>query len=149
MSRRHDLRNIKDHLTYTASELATTLNVARSTVSHWTTDGLKPIERKRPYLYAAYDIKAYIESIAKPRQPLELGEIFCVACKVGRLPKENGAIYRPRSVNSGDLIGVCPVCNRDMFRRTKLADIIGRKFAQLDVRFEDATAPILRDRAAS
>lgn len=119
MSRRHDIRRIKSHLTYTASEIAITLDVNIRTVRKWTKDGLNPLSRERPFVFAPDDIRAFLRSIEKDRQPCAENEIFCVACKVPRVPVEGSVRTVSRNELDSDRVGECPKCGRKIYRRNK------------------------------
>lgn len=123
MSRRHDLRRIKAHLSYTSFELAAALHVNIGTIRVWTREGLKPIPGIWPYLFAPADIRAFLERRMKPRRRLAAGELLCVACKEHRKPAEGMVDLMRTSATSADLVGTCPVCGRRMHRRAKLATL--------------------------
>ncbi|HEV2816240.1 MAG TPA: helix-turn-helix domain-containing protein [Allosphingosinicella sp.] len=147
MSRRHDLRRIKAHWSYTAVELAETLRVCLSTIRVWTREGLRPIEGTWPYLFAAADIVAFLKSREQPRQPLKPGEIFSVAVRGPRVPADGVVDLVSRSATSADIVGRCPDTGRRIHRRvclSRLAEALGT----LKVRWEDATVPIGSDRIA-
>jgi hypothetical protein len=136
VSRRHDLRRIKAHLSYTSFELADTLDVGISTIRVWTREGLRPIPGIWPYLFAAADIRAFLERRMKPRRTLAPGEMLCVACKQHRRPTDGVVDLLVRSATSGDLVGSCPVCNRRMHRRAKLAGLADA-LGTLKLRYEN------------
>jgi hypothetical protein len=147
MSRRHDLRRIKAHLSYTSFELADALHVNIGTIRVWTREGLKPIPGIWPYLFAPADIRAFLERRMKPRRRLAAGELLCVACKEHRRPAEGMVDLMRRSATSADLVGNCPVCGRRMHRRARLAaleDALGT----LKLRYQDGSVPIRINGAA-
>lgn len=147
MSRRHDLRRIKAHLSYTAFELADALDVNISTIRAWTREGLKPIPGIWPYLFAPADIRAFLERRMKPRRRLAAGELLCVVCKEHRRPAEGTVDLMRRSATSADLVGVCPVCGTRMNRRANLAEL-AEALGNLKLRYQDGSVPISINGAA-
>ena len=145
MSRRHNVRRIKAHWTYTAVELADTLHVNITTVRHWKREGLLPIPATWPHLFAASEIVAFLNRKNKPRHPLSPGEIYCVACKKVRRPAGDVVRITPRSETHGAMVGRCPTCGREIFRCVRLAEI-EEKSGFLKVRYENGQAPICSDR---
>lgn len=141
MSRRHDLRRIKAHLSYTSLELADALDVGIGTIRVWTREGLKPIPGIWPYLFAAADIRAFLERRMKPRRALAPGEMLCVACKEHRQPAGGVVDLLVRCATSGDLVGACPVCDRRMHRRARLVGLVDA-LGTLKLRYEDGSVPI-------
>lgn len=147
MSRRHDLRRIKQHRSYTALELCDTLRINIGTVRTWTRDGLRPLPGTWPYLFAAADIVAFLEARIQPRQPLEPGEIHSIACRSNVVPADGIVDLVRRSATSGDLIGGCPRTGKRIFRRVRLSSL-EEALGDLKVRCEDETIPIPEARRA-
>jgi hypothetical protein len=147
VSRRHNLRLIKRHWSYTAAELAATLNVTITTVRIWTGAGLRPIPGTRPYLYTAADIVTFLKNREQPRQPLGPGEIYSVAARAPRVPAGGVVEIVPRSPTSADLVGICPDTGRRIYRRIRLA-MLAEVLGPLKVRFGDDKAPISSSRVS-
>ena len=140
MSRRHDLRRIKAHWSYTAQELAETLKVCISTVRHWTRAGLRPLPKTWPYLYAAADIVAFLRAREQPRQPCGPGELYSVAVRGPRVPVGGVVDLVPRSATSADIIGICPDSGCRMHLRVRLSNL-STALGTLKVRCEDDSTP--------
>ncbi|HYD12859.1 MAG TPA: hypothetical protein VEC11_08425 [Allosphingosinicella sp.] len=140
MSRRHDVRRIKAHFTYSADELARTLDVNVRTVRKWKAEGLRPIEGLYPQVFAPQEIVRFIQARQQPRQPLAPGEIYCVACKRAQRPAGDVVNVVPRWSTNVDLVGVCPSCARHIYRRVSLGKLECDR-GTLGVRYEDGTAP--------
>lgn len=147
MARRHDLRRIKAHLSYTSFELADALNVNISTIRAWTREGLKPIPGIWPFLFAPMEIRAFLQRRMKPRRKLAAGELLCVVCKEHRTPGEGIVDLVRRSATSADLVGVCPVCDTRMHRRVSLA-ALADALGNLKLRYQDGSVPIRINGAA-
>lgn len=140
MARRYDHRRARAHRTYDAAEIAETFKASVGTVHGWRKrEGLKPIDDKRPYLFAGVEVKRFLTAKNRPRQQLSPGQFLCVACKAHRQPRHNQARVAPKTATSVNLIGECPVCGRANFRRTRIAQL-REKAGMLDLVFEDGTA---------
>src|SRR5690242_18530486 len=109
MSRRHDIRRVRDTWPYTRKELAETLNVRTTTISRWTSQGLKTVDNGRPILFRGPDVKEFLAARAKPRQPLSPGQLFCTPCKQPRSPADKRLHLIPRSPTTVDFNGPCSV----------------------------------------
>lgn len=138
MTRRYDTRRASASLSYTSEELADLFNVTVSTVYAWARDGLHPIDRKRPYLFAGVTVAAFLRGRNKPRQPLLDGQIFCVACKKPCYPRGAVADLVLRSPTAADVVGTCPSCFRRVFRRVRLCEL-PEKTSALILRHEDGS----------
>ena len=144
MSRRHDVRRAKQHLSYSVAEICETFRVGPTAVWRWRKAGLTPIEDRRPYLFHGSELARFLTARNKPRQPSGPGEIFCVACKRTISPLGNVASLMPLSGVTGNLIGKCPHCRRDCYRRVTLAEIAA-KAGTLTIYYEDGSAPFSED----
>lgn len=144
MTRRYDPRRALPHLSYTREQLAETFDVALTTIWLWMKKGLRPIDGRRPYLFAGGDVRKFLQGHNKPRQPTGPGEIFCVACKRATQPAGGVADFVPLSPTNGNIVGRCPKCSRRIFQRIR-KDEIARRFRNLTVRYEDAAVPVNTD----
>jgi hypothetical protein len=141
MSRRHDIRRVKLHLCYSAQELAELFRINIHTVRRWTRDGLQPIDRSYPYLYAGAVVAEFVRRRNKPRQPTGPGQIYCVACKSAITPAGGVVDLVPRSFTTADFVGTCPRCGRRAYQRVRLSEV-DAKAGRLRVRYEDGEVPI-------
>jgi hypothetical protein len=136
-NRRHNPRLAKANRTYSVPEAAGLYGVHKNTVRCWQRAGLEPIDRKRPVLFLGTTLAAFHQGRrAKAKQPLLPGEIYCVACRHAKTPAFGLADYVPITARLGNLVGLCPTCERLIFRRVnhdRLTQIAGH----LDVTFKD------------
>lgn len=139
MSRRHDPRRAKGHLTYDFVEIAKLYHVTVATARHWREEGLTPIDDRRPYLFAGSELARFITGKNKPREPLRPGQIYCVGCKRAADPVGNDALVRPMTPTSVQLIGRCPA-GHEIQVRVRIADL-PLKAGNLNLRYEDGAAP--------
>jgi len=121
-NRRPDRRRVKLLRSYTIDEVARTLGVHRNTVRHWIKAGLRVIDDKRPILILGSDLAEYLLRRREARrQPCRAGQMFCLKCRKPQEPAGRMADFAASSATSGALVGICPACNRLMYRRVSVA----------------------------
>ncbi len=123
MTRRHNLRLIKQHECYTASELAAVLKVNVGTVRRWSMEGLRPIERRRPFLFLGKHVADFLRARKPPPIKLAPGELLCVRCNAARLPCNLTVHLIPRGPTTVDFAGRCGTCDCGMLRRSRISEI--------------------------
>tara|TARA_R110000823_G_scaffold305771_1_gene427955 strand:+ start:2906 stop:3382 length:477 start_codon:yes stop_codon:yes gene_type:complete len=115
-------RKVKIHRSYTVDETARTLDVHKNTVRQWLKNGLSTIDDRRPLLILGSHLAAYLkERRANNKRPCKPGEIYCVRCRKPQRPAGNMADYEPLTATTGNLIGICPVCDTMIYRRVNYA----------------------------
>ena len=121
---------VKIHRSYTVEEAAALCGVHRNTVRQWLRSGLPSIDERKPLLILGRSLAEFLHARrALNKRPCKPGEIYCMRCREPRQPAGLDAIYRPRTVGLGDLIGLCQVCTCRMYRRvnfTNLASVRGQ-----------------------
>ena len=139
MGRRHpNHRLIKIHRTYTVEEAANALGLHKNTISRWTKQDLAVIDKRRPKLIHGETLVQFlIERRTKSKQPCQTGQIYCVACRAPKRPNGDMADYVRRSKGAGNLRGLCPDCDRLIYRRVSLA-ALDEVRGHLDVTFTRA-----------
>jgi excisionase family DNA binding protein len=123
MARRYNIRRVKIHRTYTPSEAAKLLGVHKHTVGRWIVSGLPLIERKRPYLIHGADLRTFLAARQPQKQPLRPGEMYCLGCRTPKRPAGDMADLVGRSATTGTLSGICPTCDRLMYRAVSLGAV--------------------------
>lgn len=125
MSRRlPNPRLAKIHRNYTVEEVASKFSVHRNTVRQWIKRGLPTSDDRRPLLILGADLVAFLRAQrAKNKRSCQPGEMYCVRCREPRAPAGDMADYLPVTATSGNLIGMCPVCDAMMYRRVSLAKL--------------------------
>jgi len=125
MRKRHPNPNlVKTHRNYTVEEAATLLDKHKNTVHNWIKDGLTTIDDKRPTLIHGRDLQAFIQiRRTKNKQTCKPGELYCMRCRIPKLPAGDMAEYTPVSEKVGNLIAICPDCHSIMNQRVSLARI--------------------------
>lgn len=147
-NRRPDRRRVKALRSYTIDEVARTLEVHRNTVRHWIKAGLPVIDDKRPILMLGADLAEFLlQRRDARRQPCRAGQMFCLKCRKPQEPAGRMADFVASSATSGALIGICPACNRLMYRRVsaaRLSEVAGALDVHLtraQPRIEDTASP--------
>ena len=109
---------VKLHHCYRIDEIARLCGVSRATVRSWLKLGLRTIDSRRPIMVRGSDLR---EFLARRRREAKTqcppGHLYCLKCRAPRLPAERMADYFPQHHGAGNLAGLCPVCERMMFRR--------------------------------
>lgn len=122
--RRVNPNRVKMHFSYTASELAECLRVHKNTVRNWQRQGLNPIDDCRPFLFQGETVRTFLkERRASRKRPCAPCTIYCLSCREPRRPALGMVEYQPLRPTSGNLRGICEVCETVMHRRIRFADL--------------------------
>jgi hypothetical protein len=122
--RRPNPRLAKIHRNYTVDEVATLFGVHKNSVRNWVKGGLPTNDGRRPMLILGRDLVAFLQAKrVKNKRPCQPGEIYCVRCRSVQKPAGAMADYQPLTPDSGNLIGICPVCESMMYRRTSFTQL--------------------------
>ncbi len=122
--RKIDARRIKIHRSYTISEAADRLGIHKNTVQQWLKSGLPHIREPRPVLILGEDLKYFLnERRQKARKPCPGGHLLCLKCREPRRPAAQMLDYVPITLTSGNLRGICEVCEAIICRRVALFNV--------------------------
>jgi len=136
---------VKIHRNYTVEDIARSFDLHKNTVRQWIKRGLPTIDKHRPALVLGRDLAAFLQAQRrKAKQPCLPGFIYCMKCRAPRAPAGDMAEYRPMNATGGNLIGICPDCDKMMYRRVNRARLDAVK-GNLDVSFTPAE-PRIRER---
>lgn len=137
MARRFYTRRVKIHRSYKTADLARLLGVHKKTVDRWIAAGLPVMGAKRSRLVHGEDFRAFTNSRKPTKQKGRSGDIWCVGCRAFKRPALNMAEYAARTALRGMLSGICPDCNRMIYRATTIAKL-QRDCGGLDVAYPQA-----------
>lgn len=145
--RRPNWRLVKLHRNYTVEEAAAALGRHPHTVRNWLGEGLPCVQGPRPQLILGPDLADFIRTkYFRPKQSCARNEFFCVRCTAPKVPAGEMADYVPLSQTYGNLRGICPTCDRFIYRRAALVRLeTMRRF--LDITIVEAE-PRLRERCS-
>ena len=122
--RHHNPRLAKIHRNYTVDEVSSLYGVHKNTVREWVRQGLPTNDDKRPMLILGRDLVVFLQSRRlKNKRPCKPGEIYCVRCRVPKIPAGDMADYQPVTETLGNLFGICPDCGVLMYRRVNLTKL--------------------------
>jgi hypothetical protein len=117
-------RLVKTHRNYSVEDIARLFGVHKNTVRTWLKQGLATIDDRRPMLILGRELSRFLqERRQKAKQSCGPGRIYCVACRAPKVPAGQMADCTIVSALAGNLCGICPDCNRLIYRRVNLAKI--------------------------
>lgn len=121
-ARRVNPRAVKQHRTYSVTELAACFGVHKNTVRHWQREGLKPLDGRRPVLFQGEAIRAFLlKRNAGRKCPCPPGTLYCFGCRAPRAPALGLVDYVCTNSLSGNIRAICATCGTVMHRRAKVA----------------------------
>ncbi len=116
-NQRHSTRHIKRRRLYDVRAAAKVLGASPSTIRHWARNGLTALAGIRPTAFRGVDIIDFFKTRdAARKQASGPGRIYCFKCRVPKPPAGGMVDYRPTTPKRGVLIGICPTCERLMYR---------------------------------
>jgi hypothetical protein len=111
MARRVRAARVKVHRNYTIEQAAETVGVTPQTVRSWIKQGLPVMAARRPYQILGCALREFLaRTEADRKQPLRIGEFFCLRCKTARPPALGMMDYSPLSPSHGRLSAFCAEC---------------------------------------
>jgi hypothetical protein len=111
-------RLAKIHRSYSVEEVSRLYAVHKNTVRNWLRQGLTAIDLLRPTVIRGVELRRFLtDRRARARQTCGPGRIFCLACRAPKMPAGNMAECVAVSETTGTLRGICPDCDRMIYRR--------------------------------
>src|ERR1700720_2105458 len=135
-------RLVKGHRDYSVEEIARLFALHKNTVRNWLRQGLAAIDARRPTLILGRELSRFLQDRRqKAKQVCGPGRIFCIACRAPKMPAGNMAECAPIGARAGNLCGICPDCDRLIYRRLNLSKIDAIR-GELEITFTKPTARI-------
>jgi hypothetical protein len=130
MGRRHpNPRLAKIHRSYSLEDVSRLFQIHKNTIRTWLRQGLKPIDDQRPMLLRGDELRRFLtERRARVKQVCGPGRIYCLPCRAPKAPAGNIAECIVASGTTGTLQGICPDCDRMIYRKvnpTKIEEVQG------------------------
>ena len=123
-SRHPNPRLVKIHRNYSVEDIARLFGIHKNTVRNWLKQGLAAIDDRRPILILGRELSRFLrERRQKAKKTCGPGRIYCIACRAPKVPAAKMAECIPTGPLAGNLCGICPDCERLIYRRVNLAKI--------------------------
>jgi hypothetical protein len=111
-------RLVKIHRSYSVEEIARLFKVHKNTVRSWLRQGLVAIDGQRPTIVPGQEIRRFLtERRRLAKRPCGPGRIYCLPCRAPKIPALDMAECVLSGGTTGTLQGICPDCNRMIYRR--------------------------------
>ena len=124
MSRSYRGVRLKSDRVYSVPELMEKYDVCRNTVTNWINSGLKPSDKRHPYVFrGAVVAKFFTDRAARFSSKLAPGEFKCFGCKLAVQPDASDVQQRPSEKNLIFLTGWCPACGTHIRKFGSDADL--------------------------
>lgn len=149
-SRRPNPRLAKIHRSYSVEEIARLYKVHKNTVRGWRKQGLRAIDSQRPTLVRGDELSRFLtERRTRAKHACDPGQIYCLPCRRAQNPAGGVADCVVASDKAATLQGICPDCNRMIYRRInfqKLETVRGDlevTITEARIRISDTARPIV------
>jgi hypothetical protein len=131
-------RLAKIHRSYSVEEVSRLYAVHKNTIRNWLRQGLTSIDGQRPTVIRGVELRRFLtDRRARAKQTCGPGRIFCLPCRAPKVPAGNMAECVVVSETNGTLRGICPACDRMIYRRVN-PQKLGTVRGDLDVTFTRA-----------
>jgi hypothetical protein len=135
---------VKIHRSYLVEEIAALFGLHKNTVRNWLKQGLPAVDSRRPTLILGRELSRFLQNRRqKAKQTCGPGRMYCIACRSPKVPAGQMAECTPSGPRTGNLCGICPDCDRIIYRRVNLTKIDAIRgdleitFAQPSTRIEE------------
>jgi hypothetical protein len=114
-------RLAKIHRSYSVDDISRLFKIHKNTVRNWLRQGLKPVDDQRPTLIRGQELQHFLaERRSRSKQTCGPGRIYCLPCRSPKVPAGKIADCIQTGDTIGTLQGICPECNRMIYRRVNL-----------------------------
>src|SRR5262249_50731422 len=108
----------KIHRSYSVEEVSRLFGVHKNTVRNWLQQGLTAIDEQLPTVIRGVDLRRFLtDRRTRAKQTCGPGRIYCLPCRAPKVPAGNIADCIQTGETTGTLQGICPDCNRMIYRR--------------------------------
>ena len=147
-SRHPNSRLAKIHRSYSVDEIARLFDIHKNTIRAWFKQGLEAIDGQRPTVVRGNEIRRFLSGRrAHAKRPSGPGRIYCLPCRAPKIPAGKMAECVSTSDTTGSLRGICPDCDRLIYRMVNPQKIdavrgdLDVTFTQAGIRIEEMTKP--------
>jgi hypothetical protein len=131
-------RLVKIYRNYSVEQIALLFGTHKNTIRKWLKEGLAAIDDQRPTLVLGHELSRFlIERRQNAKQSCGPGRIFCVACRAPKVPAGHMADCISTNGTMGNLCGICPDCDRLIYRRVNLVKLKHVR-GDLEITFREA-----------
>jgi hypothetical protein len=111
-------RLAKIHRSYSVEEVSRLFRVHKNTVRNWLRQGLTAIDEQRPTVIRGVELRRFLtDRRARSKHICGPGRIYCLPCRAPKVPAGRMADCIAMSPTTATLHGICPDCNRMIYRR--------------------------------
>jgi hypothetical protein len=119
----------KIHRSYSVEEVSRLFVIHKNTVRNWLRQGLSAIDGERPIVIRGIELRRFLtHRRERGKQVCGPGRIYCLPCRAPKVPAGSMAECVAAADTAGTLQGICPDCNRMIYRRVnplKLDEVRG------------------------
>jgi len=138
----------KIHRSYSVDEMARLFRSHKNTIRGWLKQGLNAIDGQRPTVVRGDEVRRFLtDRRLSAKRACGPGRFYCLPCRLPKVPAGRMAECVQLSKTAGTLQGICPDCERMIYRRVnpqKLDAVRGDldiTFTQAKPRIEETTKP--------
>ena len=108
----------KIHRSYSVEDVSRLFKIHKNTVRNWLRQGLTAIDDQRPTVIRGLELRRFLtDRRASAKQTCGPGRIYCLPCRAPKVPAGNMAECITLGETIGTLRGICPDCDRMIYRR--------------------------------
>ncbi len=108
----HNLRLIKQDNGYIVPEIAALFGIHKRTVLNWLKNGLKKIDKHKPYMIHGGDLYDFLKKKQQARKnPCKSNQLYCFKCRAPVKPKNKAVTLLYHGFHKFLLQARCECCN--------------------------------------
>jgi hypothetical protein len=111
-------RLAKIYRSYSVEEVSRLFRVHKNTVRNWLRQGLTAIDEQRPIVIRGVELRRFLtDRRTRSKKTCGPGRMYCLPCRAPKVPAGNMAECIQTGESTGTLQGICPDCDRMIYRR--------------------------------